>query len=160
MVDVTHLTLWNLASSPPGSLEKARAKLRSFTWEDLQRHQDELLATARQWSFEDLSKAFQEPNAFGFGSKRPLSSGGEGHRVVRGRDAADGRRGATQVGEISLRMHWKWTSRASFSRVSGHMARSRSPPPTRQGGKVKDGVDLKRKRIYITNIAIYKYVYL
>lgn len=50
----------SLAEQMGGSFERMRSKLQTFTWEDLQKHQDELLACAREWSFQDLAKAFQE----------------------------------------------------------------------------------------------------
>ncbi|CAK9100809.1 unnamed protein product [Durusdinium trenchii] len=50
----------SLSDHVGGNMEKARSKLKDFTWEELQKHQDELLACAREWSFQDLAKAFQE----------------------------------------------------------------------------------------------------
>eukprot|EP00439_Symbiodinium_sp_Y106_P059694 s4742_g8.t1 len=43
-----------------GNMDTLRKELQGYTWEDLQKHQDELLACARNWSFQDLVKAFQE----------------------------------------------------------------------------------------------------
>ncbi|CAE7024405.1 fldA [Symbiodinium sp. CCMP2456] len=43
-----------------GNMDALREELQGYTWEDLQKHQDELLACARNWSFQDLVKAFQE----------------------------------------------------------------------------------------------------
>ncbi|CAJ1327381.1 unnamed protein product [Effrenium voratum] len=50
----------NLADQLGGGIEKLRQKLEGYSWEEIQKHQDELLACAREWTFEDLSKAFQD----------------------------------------------------------------------------------------------------
>eukprot|EP00930_Biecheleria_cincta_P063906 TRINITY_DN4944_c1_g2_i1.p1 TRINITY_DN4944_c1_g2~~TRINITY_DN4944_c1_g2_i1.p1 ORF type:complete len:1994 (-),score=345.92 TRINITY_DN4944_c1_g2_i1:416-6397(-) len=50
-------SLWEKAGA---SVERVKAELEAYTWEDLKRHQDELLACARAWTFDDLAKAFRE----------------------------------------------------------------------------------------------------